>query len=1182
MTGSMDGGMDDAIQEALARDAEARARIGDDLDTTFLVEAAAGTGKTTALVARIVEAVRRGRSLARMVVVTYTDKASGELRLRLREELETARLDAPDPETRRRLLEGTRELEGAAIGTIHSFCADLLREWPVEAGIDPAFELMDQDEADALADRAFDEIFRDALADPPPGIRRVLCLRRWASYQVSPSELLRTAARELVAHRDFHAPWTRPGFERRARLDEVLEVAREVAAMADEVDDPEDYLRQAFDAIAEIVRVAEAREAARARRVARGEGDTREDDDDRLEAELRSFRKHKTRRYRGRGKRYGKWDRDEAKAVKDRFFEALDEFVREAEQDLAALLQAELRPVVFRYEQLCAQAGRLDFLDLLLRTRDLLRARPEVLEELRLRLDHVFVDEFQDTDPVQAEILVRLCSEARDEGEGDEAHEGGERLVPGKLFVVGDPKQAIYRFRRADVGVYEGVRQQVLAAGGEVLELSRSFRAVPSVQRFVNVAFAPLFGEGKPGIMPRYVPLAPHRDPTPNAASVVALPIPEFYGGWKKGNYGTIDGSCPEAVAAFVAWLMHRSGFTVEADTGGRRAVRPDDVCLLFTRMRSTWKDIALPYVRALEARNLPHVAHAGKALHDREEIHAIRRALTAIEWPDDTLEVHAVLKGPLFGFFDETLLRYVREVGELHPFAPELGAPELGAELEDEDLRAVAGALALLAELHAQRNRRPVADTLSALLTATRAHAGLAFRPGPGQALAGVAHVLDLARAFETRRATSFRAFALWLEAQGEEGRDQTAVNSGEGVRLMTVHSAKGLEWPVVVLCDPTATAEFDEPSRYVDAERALWATSLCHAAPQELETHREEVLEADRAEKHRVLYVAATRAREMLVLPIAGGRPDGKFGPDVHLPGKWLEPLWRAAYPPRAARPEPATGCFPRVGAPTVLDVPQGCYDTIFGAGAHTSEAGAPIVFWDPGALALAARPRKGMTREALLIAPAGGTDASEGPRAAMVSWRQRGERTRARAAAPSAPAMTVRARALELHEPGEVVVLQTGAWTEERPRGPRFGTLVHAVLAEIPWGATRPTIEALARTHARLLGALPEEIAAAITSVEIALKHPIFERAAAADECRREVATTAVTPDGVVIEGVVDLAFLEDDPFGESGWTVVDYKTDLHGGAPAEYIAQVRLYAEAITAATGQPAEAVLLAV
>src|SRR6267378_3165136 len=211
-------------------DGDARERIRKDLDTTLVVEAAAGTGKTTELVGRILAGICSGRvRLSTTVAVTYTEFAAGELKLRLRTEIEKAR---QDPNcllgAKEYLLRSISELEEARVGTIHSFCADLLRERPVEAGIDPLFEVAPDDLARALLDRAFDRWFEAVLADPGPGVRRIL--RRRAGED-GPRGLLRSAVHALVERRDFPTAWRRaPGFDRDGAIDGLV---AEMTALAE-------------------------------------------------------------------------------------------------------------------------------------------------------------------------------------------------------------------------------------------------------------------------------------------------------------------------------------------------------------------------------------------------------------------------------------------------------------------------------------------------------------------------------------------------------------------------------------------------------------------------------------------------------------------------------------------------------------------------------------------------------------------------------------------------------------------------------------------------------------------------------------------------------------------------------------------------------------------------------------
>ncbi|TMB18502.1 MAG: ATP-dependent deoxyribonuclease subunit A [Deltaproteobacteria bacterium] len=1133
-------------------DQEARDRIRDELGTTLVVEAASGTGKTTELVTRMVALLTAGRArLDHMVAVTFTDAAAGELKLRLRKAIEDARRDPACPADARELLDAALpQLEEARIGTIHSFCADLLRERPVEARVDPLFEVASKDVAEGLLDRAFDRWFEEKLAHPGEAVRRIL---RRRTRDEGPRRLLRTAARDLVERRDFPAAWRHEeGFDRDGTLDALMEEMATLGAFA-ATGNPDDHFVRSLTEIARFVADVRRREAVRGR------------DHDGLEAELLGVSREKHWRWTGFRRVPAGFPKAELLERRTRLRAALDDFVRRAGADLAPRLRDELWPVVEGHETLKNRAGCLDFLDLLLRARDLLRENAAVRTELQRRFTHLFVDEFQDTDPLQVEILLLLAA--------DDPNVPDWRLVrpvAGKLFLVGDPKQSIYRFRRADVALYERVKRQLVAAGAALLDLSVSFRAVPEIQEAVNAAFAPrMQGE------PRYVPLAPYRPGVETQPSVVALPVPAPY-----GDYGTIvdwriDESLPDAIAAFVQWLVEQSGWTVtERERPSRRVpVRPRHVCLLFRRFRAYLADVTRPYVRALEARHLPHLLVGGTYFHVREEVEAIRNALAAIERPEDELAVFATLHGPFFALGDGALLAFRKRFGPLHPFC----------RVPDDEpaaLREVRDALAVLRALHRGRNRRPIADTIGRLLAATRAHAGLAVWPTGEQALANVTRLMDLARRAERTGLTSFRAFVEWLAEQAEHGEasDAPIVEEGtEGVRMMTVHGAKGLEFPVVILADLTCKETSGEPRRWADPDRGLCVLRIAGCTPPELQEHAAEEMAREGEEATRVLYVAATRARDLLVVPALGdGRYDG-----------WLQALSPVLYPPPERVHVPETrqppGC-PAFGAETTTGRPENVARPPHAVmpGLHVPTFGRHrIVWWDPATLALDVQESVGLAQQKILAADERGVRAEEGVRA-HAAWQAERERVRADGSAPSLHVVTATEHAAVGAAPVAEVAVESVDTPGPRPHGKRFGTLVHAVLAAVELDADRAGVADVAALQGRLLGARAEEVEAAADTAARALAHPLLRRAAdaaRAGRCRRECPVGVKLAGDVVVEGVVDAAFLEDG----AGWTVVDFKTDVEiAGRLEEYRRQVGLYAEAVRRATGGPARGVLLRV
>ncbi|MDP6582457.1 MAG: UvrD-helicase domain-containing protein, partial [Vicinamibacterales bacterium] len=850
-------------------DSGERERIRTSLDESLIVEAAAGTGKTTELVTRIVNVLASGKArVDQMLAVTFTEKAAGELKLRLREGLERARHDligsgdsgADGSAARMGNIEhAIAHLEEAQVSTIHGFCTDLLHERPVEAGVDPRFEVLA--EADRTFGQAFDAWLQQTLADPPDGVRRALRRRsagRFGDQQTGqrPTERLRQAASDLTEWRDFPAPWRRDTFERKAVIDQIVALLLDFTELVERASNRRgDRLYQDMRPALLAARAIKTHDELRPRRR----------DYDGVEASLvqlaanRNFNNPRT----GSGSRYGDGvSRATVVEQHEKIVGVLQNFRRVADADLAALLHGELRAPMATYAALKQDAGRLDFVDLLLEARNLVRDHDGVREDFQRRFTRLFVDEFQDTDPLQAEILLLLAAD-------DPAERDWRRVspAPGKLFIVGDPKQSIYRFRRADVGVYRQVKAQLEDRGIASVALTTSFRAVPSIQALVNRAFSPLMGERGGQVAPseppqaEYVALSPYREESVGQPSIVVLPVPYPYG-MRRVAASAIERSLPDAVGAFVSWLVTDSGSHVaeslpppERESGsvvrsGHVPVAARHVCLLFRRFESFGTDVTRGYVDALEARDLPHLLVGGRTFHDREEVSTMRAALAAIEYPDDELSVFATLRGSLFAIEDAALLDYHQRFGRLHPFRipvelrPSDGTDDTSPDARRDRLAPIAEALAAVRDLHRRRNSVPVAETIGRLLETTRAHAGFVMRPGGEQALANVMQIAELARRYEASGGLSFRGFVEQLEDEAvarRAGEAPILEEGSDGVRMMTVHRAKGLEFPVVILADPTCRLHRRTAGRFIDADRRLCALRIAGWSPLELLEHED-----------------------------------------------------------------------------------------------------------------------------------------------------------------------------------------------------------------------------------------------------------------------------------------------------------------------------------------------------
>jgi ATP-dependent exoDNAse (exonuclease V) beta subunit len=519
-------------------------------------------------------------------------------------------------------------------------------------------------------------------------------------------------------------------------------------------------------------------------------------------------------------------------------------------------------------------------------------------------------------------------------------------------------------------------------------------------------------------------------------------------------------------------------------------------------------------------------------------------------------------------------LLRFHRgRKFHLHPFRTgrEAATPE-----EEEYFAPMWSALELLADLHRRRNHRPVVETLQELLEATRAWAALALRPAGNQVLLNAQRVCDLARSYELGGGISFRGFVERLneEAALPSSTQAPVVEEGAaGVRLMTVHSAKGLEFPVVILADMTASLAREKPEKHIDPERGLAALRLLGCAPEQLVENTELERDRDAAEGVRIAYVAATRARDLLVVPAIGDNPlDG-----------WLEPLDRAIYPERKERraSQPAPGC-PPFGEASVIPRAQDRPDlpaTSVRPGLHRFAApGHEVVWWDPMVFGPPAVENFGLRQQEALAETPGVEAVAQ---ARYEAWQEaRSER--------------LDAGRRRTHDVVVVTELTEGPFGDSRPiafasterapgrpAGPRFGTLVHTLLRDVPLDAGTTEIARLANLHAAILAAPQEENLAAVLAVERALRHPVFERARAAaarGAAFREPPFVIALADGRLLEGTIDLAFEENGT-----WNVVDYKTDAEvEGRRARYEIQLAWYLFALERVKQRPVEGVLLAV
>ena len=859
-------------------------------DRSFLVEAGAGSGKTAVLAGRIAMLLAEGVEPKFIAAVTFTEFAASELLIRVREfvtelaagripaELRAALPDGLSDDQRSHLSAANEAIDEITCSTIHGFCQRLITPYPVEADIDPGATVMDRDQADLGFLEIVDTWLREELSGEASGLLAELVLQDPGGTV----GLIRNILSHLRRHRviDHDAPG------------EFAPLATAFQEAAEEF--------KAFVADSSVNEVETAIIAGEFGELAEAIGFAVTAETPAAFVKLLLTTPHSGlcttsgsfRRYQKKGK-WGEAAKREglAKAAGDRLNARASTHYDRCCKTWTTLLQATasrvladliqlVRPVVERFREHKRSSALLDFDDLIFAARDLLRDHDEVRRALAARFTHVLVDEFQDTDPLQTEIFWRLCGDPPASGEtGDWT---SFKLRPGALFLVGDPKQAIYRFRGADIAAYLTARDAFLGhAPDGVLPISTNFRSCAPIMGYVNERFErPLSAEnGQPGFQALDV-FQPERATGP---SVAALDIAVANEEGKASALQRRDSEA-EAVATMCAHLIG-SEAVLDPKNGEARLCKAGDIALLAPTGKDLWR-----YEEALERRGIPVATQAGKGLFRRQEIQDLIAVTRILADPRDTLALGALLRGPLVGLTEEELLDIVWELPR-----PE-DDPDRPRRLH---LRVPGDAISnpyardIIEKLQAMR-RRVNATTPHELLS--QAVDVLRIRPillqrHHGQAERALANVdlfLNFSRPYAVRglRAFAEAMAAAWSdEARAVEGRPDA---QEESVALYTMHAAKGLEWPIVVPVNTMTQVKAPE-SAVTDRASGRFYCPVFGVEPTGYAAARDtEKAELDR-EHVRLWYVAATRARELLILPrfdVAPGKSAWRSLVDLSLP--------------------------------------------------------------------------------------------------------------------------------------------------------------------------------------------------------------------------------------------------------------------------------------------------------
>jgi ATP-dependent helicase/nuclease subunit A len=1089
-----------------------RDRIGHSLDENLFVEAGAGTGKTTALVGRMIAlVVNEGVAVEKIAAITFTERAAFELGDRFRRGLEdVARHDA-DPIRRQRADAARADVDLASLSTLHGFARRLLTEHPLEAGLPTGFDLLDEVSSQLGFDDRWDDVQRSLLGDD--ALARTILLADALGVRLSH---LRDLARELDDRWDLLDPLPSPAEPLPVDVVAIIGLMGQAIALDHHDLDEDDNLRS------RLARIRVARDALT--------GAVDEIDTVRIlsTGDLRNSLNV------GNSGQKGDWgdDKDTIRAFAYEARDLWDGIVRSTAGGVLDRILAELVDATLRAADERRRSGSLTFHDLLVIAHDLLSdptVGPAVRTTLHERYRYVLLDEFQDTDPVQLDLALLLTDPdaAPDAGLDDFSP------VPGSLFLVGDPKQSIYRFRRADISLYLLARRSLDTSD---VSLTENFRTTVPIIDWVNATFGHLIGPGPSSdgpssedgpvraelVQPGYTPLVGRRPAATVGPAVTVL------GRDARGD--DIDAAGlreleADAVADAITTAVVEE-WTVEDRAGHQRPCGFGDIAILLPTRTS------LPNLEiSLEAAGIPYRAESSSLLFATPQVRDLLMVLRAIDDPTDDLAVVAALRTSHFGCGDDDLARWrVHHGGSWNHQSDQPKG--------DQSVELVASGLAWLGEMHRCRHLLGPSGILERLIDERRVLQIAFGETRPRDVWRRVRLLSDRARAFAEAGGGSLCGFVDWCLAQADEkGRVAETVLpeiDDAAVRILTIHGAKGLEFPITILSGMSTTnARSDRGVQLlIDPDRSIEI-----GIREGLETpgfraaHTVDRRFQD-AEAIRLLYVAATRARDHLIVSVhrATDINDDKPGrPGLgRLLAKALDGAGGAAH---GSDLSSTTGTLPDTAIPSGRALPNR-KTWLAEHGDALDRAGRPSTV---SATAIAEHVAIRATEQAAEQATA---DHDE-------------DRTR----------------------PGEVGRHGTG-----------IGRAVHGALELLDFDTTDPMSVIRERSVAEgVLG----DLRTVDALVRSGLTADVVRLAAVGRHWRELYVAAPVDddPDAPVIEGYIDLAVLDDGPEGP-GLVIVDYKTDAVADADAlaakaaRYRLQGATYALAAERSTGLPVRRVVL--
>tara|TARA_A100001037_G_C15154301_1_gene642996 strand:- start:10137 stop:12890 length:2754 start_codon:yes stop_codon:yes gene_type:complete len=847
-------------------DSESRIQIKNNLNTSYYVEAGAGTGKTTVLVDRIVSLILKNKTpINKIAAITFNKSAAKNIKDKIRTSLESILIKEDiSNEVQKNITQALNGLETSSIQTLHSFADKIIRQFPIESGVAPGFKILSESENNNL----FEKKWNNWISSNQENIKFEKSFNWLMCLNVNPNKIKSIAK---IFWNNFENVETSK-FENNIKIPQInFEKFKKLCNNLKNLsvtlcNNPADPL---------LVHINDFTEEFE--EVIFSLNDWNFDNSITL-YNLSKFSKNITGNdcYKSISTNKGNkknWDKDPysqqnskilVTSILSEIQNDIDDFLLNSGKFALTDLLAELKKFSLIEAHKRKQRGEITHDDSLIWARNLVKNHYSVRKHFILNYENILIDEFQDTDPIQAEIAA-FISESISKEKADKLETDWTKIKPqnGKLFAVGDPKQSIYKFRKADSSISQIIQQNLT---DNTIYLTENFRSTKSIIKFVNQIFENLFEESE--TQPKYVNLT---YPKKNGSKKLNFGSVQFFGESIEDNKTTDQIKKEEAkqISTIINDIISKKSKIRDEQINSeipKKTVTYNDICILVE------KNADIPIIEnELNYLAIPNINQNSAINYQAQEIKDIINCLKAINNPYDKISIIAALKSPAFSCSDEDLFRHVKDNKSFNYI-----------ENHHKGSSKIDGYLKILNEFHTKKNYTPTTEIIEEFFTSRHLNSAAILHEHSENILNHYEFIMATAISLSKDNYLTIIELINYLEKDLNQNNKIPNNDSSNTVKIMTFHGAKGLEFPVVIMTGLGFISEvpstennvfFDKKTQQLEVRisKNIQTSNFENLLQKEMQNTLEE--------KIRLLYVSATRAKDFLIISLFKKGPRTKL---------------------------------------------------------------------------------------------------------------------------------------------------------------------------------------------------------------------------------------------------------------------------------------------------------------